>query len=488
MEGAIRWSYDLLRPPEQALLRRLSVFAGGWTLDAAEEIADVPEGSHIDVLEGMAALMDQSLVRQMPVPDVARRFTMLETLRQFGMARLVEDGEADAIQARHLDWCVRMAETAEHELTGSEQAAWLQRLETEHDNIRAALGTGVGRGSEARLRLAGAMWRFWWWHGHLSEGRAWLANILSSKGTEPSAWRGKALMAAGVLAREQGDYAHANTVLNESLCIRRELGDVRGTAQSLNILGLVAMNQGNLDEAIGLYEEALALYRDTGFPLGIANVLNNLASATRDKGEFGRAAALYEESIGLYRELGEKRGVAITLHNFGRVKRDMGDLDVAMECFEQSMAMEQMLGDRLNMAMTLHNMGRVANDRSDLSRAVELFTESLRIRIEFGDRLGCIKVVEDVAGLAAEREPETAVQLYGAAEALREALGAPVPPADRNHIEHGRALARAALQDPAYGKMLEAGRATDTERAVEKALAFLQRLAPSPPRDQANMP
>jgi tetratricopeptide (TPR) repeat protein len=471
MEGAIRWSYDFLRADEQRLFRQLAVFAGGWTLDAAEQVVD--DSAEIDVLEGMAALVNQSLVRQMDGPDAARRYTMLETLREFGLAQLGEHGEKPAVRLAHLDWCIALAETAEKELAGPGQVAWLKRLEAEHDNLRAALGSGDVESSEARLRLGGALWRFWWWHGHLTEGRAWLTQVLASAPKSDTHWRGKALSAAGILAREQGDYAQATILLEESLAIRQRIGDRRGTAQSLNILGLVANSQGVFDQALAYFEQSLALYREDGYELGMANALNNLAGAKRDLGDFSGAMTLYEECVEIYRRLGEKRGLSGSLHNLARVKRDLGGIGEALELYTRSLELEQELGDRLNMGMTLAHLGRISADRGDTAEAARLYGESLAIRVEFGDRLGCVKVVEDIAGLAMRDDPGTAVRLYGAAVANRHALGAPVPPADQPYAARIERALLECLGRDAFDAGVTAGRGFDIEQAVQEARTYL---------------
>jgi predicted ATPase/DNA-binding XRE family transcriptional regulator len=349
MEGTIRWSYDLLSPAEQALFRRLSVFSGGWTLEAAEAVASVPQPIALDMLEGMAGLIDRSLARQMPGGDRPPRFTMLEVLREFGRERLADTAELDAVRQAHLDWCVALAESGETGLAGPEQAAWLERLEAEHDNLRAALGSTAASSAEFRVRLAGALWRFWWWHGHFTEGRAWLDQVLATGAEVAAAWRSRALLAAGILAREQGDFDPAIALFDESLAIRRSLGDRRGTAQALNNLGLVAINQGLFDVATERFEEALALYRASADQLGIANVLNNIGIVAREEGDFTRARELYTETLGLLRALGERRGLASTLHNLGRVSRDQGDLARAETLYRESLDIEHRLaGEREN--------------------------------------------------------------------------------------------------------------------------------------------
>jgi predicted ATPase/transcriptional regulator with XRE-family HTH domain len=448
MEGTIRWNYDLLAPPEQALFRRLAVFAGGWTLEAAEEVVHTGDTAGWDIIDSMAMLVDHSLVRQMVGRDATRRFTMLETFREFGLQRLEETGERGPGEEAHLAWCTALAEAAETGLAGPEQVLWLTQLEAEHDNLRAALGTTSEGTEEARLRLAGTLWRFWWWHGHLAEGRAWLERLLDRGSGRVSAARGKALVAAGILAREQGDLVEATTRLEESLSIRRSAGDKRGTAQSLNILGLVAGDQGEFTRALELYEEGLHIYREVADQPGTANVLNNLGIVAREQGDFPRARQLYEEALGLYRKGCDKRGMSGTLHNLGRVAFDQGDFDRATALYQESMEIRRELGDRVGIAMTFHNMGNVAREQGNTGRAAELYKECLLIRRDVGDKLGCIRTVENTAALAGSLgDHRAAVRLYIAADALRAVIGAPIPPAD--HVRNIEILTRAHQQLPA---------------------------------------
>ncbi len=480
MESAIRWSYELLSPAEQCLFRRLSVFVGGWTLDAAETVIGSLEGGDTDTFSGIATLVDQSLVRQSDDPCGDRRSTMLETFREFGTRQLEHAGETIEVQQAFLQWCLTLAESSESRLAGPEQTSWLARLEMEHDNLRGALALSDDRFRESQLRLAGALWRFWWWHGHLFEGRTWLTQLLMTQPPVPSPWRAKALVSAGILAREQGDLTQAWDYLEESLTIRRTIGDAVGSAQCLNNLGLVASSQGDFTRALALLQEALALYREAGDGLGEGNVLNNLGIVAREQGAFDQAAALYTESMELLRAFGEQRGVANTLHNLGRIARDMGELERAVPLYEESIAIERALGDRLNMAMSLSHLGTVARDKGDYQRAIELYGESLQIRHDFGDKLGCIKSVEDVAALAILMgHPERGLYLYASTSTLRESLGAPIPPADQNRIARLRAQAQAALTDDGGARCLDDRMRASLEGVVRDAFAFLDKAANS---------
>jgi non-specific serine/threonine protein kinase len=274
------WSYDLLTEPEKRLLRRLSVFMGGWTMDAAEGVcafAGIEAGAVLDLL---MRLVDRSLVE---FAEATGRYRLLETVRQYGLERLRESGEGDALRRRHADFYRALAEEAESKLQGPEQAEWLDRLETEHGNFRTALN-GCREdpdSAETGLRLAGALWRFWEARGHLREGSACLAAALSpvdaARPTPPLA-RAKALGGAGTLAWQQGDYAAARVLLEESLALWREAGDERGIAAALHNLGLVAGASQDILTARALHEEGLAIARALGDRSGIAYALNNLGN------------------------------------------------------------------------------------------------------------------------------------------------------------------------------------------------------------------
>jgi len=291
---SIDWSYGLLTEDERKLLRRLAVFAPGCTLDAAEAVCPAAGPDEFaewggDVLEGLASLVDKSLLRS--EQGTEPRFTMLETIREYGLEQLASVGEAEALRRRHAAHYLAVAKRAEPALTGAEQGTWLARLEGEHDNLRAALQWSRDSGESALgLRLAGALWRFWYVRGHLSEGRAWLDGLLalttSDREPDVAAIRAKALTGAGVLANIQGDYDRATVLCEESLTLYRRLDDTRGPAVALNILGNLAMNQGAYARAVALSEESLALYRTLGDKRGMAVALNNLGVVLLHQGAY----------------------------------------------------------------------------------------------------------------------------------------------------------------------------------------------------------
>jgi len=440
LRAAIDWSYGLLTEDERKLLRRLAVFAAGCTLDAAEAVCPAAGPDEFaewggDVLEGLALLVDKSLLRS--EQGTEPRFTMLETIREYGLEQLASVGEAEALRRRHAAHYLAVAKRAEPALTGAEQGTWLARLEGEHDNLRAALQWSRDSGESALgLRLAGALWRFWYVRGHLSEGRAWLDGLLalttSDKDPDLAAVRAKALTGAGVLANIQGDYDRATVLCEESLTLYRRLDDTRGAAVALNILGNLAMNQGAYARAVALSEESLALYRTLGDKRGMAVALNNLGVVLLHQGAYERSAALCEESLTLNRELDDKRGISAALHNLGDVAREQGDYRQAVALYAESLALYRTMGDSEGIA-------------------------------------GCLEAVARVA--YAQGQMERATRFYAAAATLRDAIGASLTSTNRTTHDQALVNARMALGEPAFAAAWAAGAALSMDQADAEVAA-----------------
>ena len=285
MRDAIAWSHDLLTAEEQAVFRRLAVFAGGFTLAAAEAVAG--SKGELAALDGIVALVEQSLLRHMPGSGDEPRFTMLETIREYGLERLATSGDEEATQRAYGGFFLALAEEAEPQLIGPEQGEWLTRLETEHDNLRAVLVWAEAQDHETGLRLAAALWRFWYARGHLNEGRGWLERALALDGAGQSAARVRALHGAGVLADLQGDPAQAEALVTESLALARSLQDRRGEALALVALGLVAAFEGDTAREVALTEASLALWRDLDDAWGAAGALDNLGTRPMSRATSG---------------------------------------------------------------------------------------------------------------------------------------------------------------------------------------------------------
>jgi predicted ATPase len=399
LRATLDWSYGLLSEAESSLLRRLSVFAGGWTLDTAEQVCggengqsgeSIEEGQVLDLL---TSLVDKSLVRFEERESAEGRYRLLEMVRQYAAESLQASGEADQIKTRHRDWFLALAEAAEPLLQGAEQADWLQRLEREHDNLRVALVRSemqAQQGAQAGLRLAGALHRFWFVRGDFSEGRAYLARALEREGAAQAATlaRAKALNAAGDLAYRQGDYALARALNEEGLTIYRASEDRGGAAVSLNHLGSVAYIQGDYAAARTLYEESLAIRRELGDRGGIAVSLNHLGLVAHSQGDLVTARVYFDESLANSRERGDQRGIAVSLIYLGNVAEDQGDRGAARPLYEESLAISRELGNKTGIASSLNDLGSVVCSQGDYDAARTLHEESLAIRRELGDKAG----------------------------------------------------------------------------------------------------
>jgi predicted ATPase/class 3 adenylate cyclase len=474
LRALIDWSYDLLTAAEKALLCRTSVFSGGWTLEAIEQVCGGEGINDGEVLDGLTSLVDKSLVIAEERDGVAR-YQLLETVRQYARDRLREHNEEVRWQSRHLAYFRTLAEAAEPQLLGADQQAWLERLETEHDNLRSALASSASAGGDhaGGLRLAGAVFRFWWRHGHVSEARGWLSGLLASapRGTA-SAPRAKALNAAAALALVQGDYPSSRALGQQSLAICRELADHRGIAAVMNTLGQVALVERDFEAARAMHEESLAIRRELGDRWGISASLANLGAVAQGQGDFGSARMLTEESLTIGRELGDRWGIALSLHNLGWLALHQGDPAAARALHGESLVIWRELGDRWGISSSLAQLGDVAHSQGDYPAARVMHAESLRIRREMGDRLGTASSLEGLAAASALERPRRAARIWGAAERLREEIGNPLPPADRVAHEHQVAAGRAIFgDDAAFDRAWQDGRASTLEETIEYALA-----------------
>jgi tetratricopeptide (TPR) repeat protein len=487
LQATIDWSYDLLSEPEQALFRRLAVFASGWTLEAADAVCAGASGAGNDVLELLAHLVDKSLVVVDMPPSGAVRYRLLEPIRQYAHAKLMESAEAPAMHQQHAQFFLALAEQAEPQLSGAEQVAWLNRLEQEHDNLRAVLRWCIERGeAEPGLRLGWALWRFWRTRGHLTEGRAWLAGLLAlpthpipaKAGERQAGWeaRANALLAAGDLAQEQDEYATAQALFAEALALGKELVDERGMARALGGLGLLALAQGDDARAATLYEESLTLSRKRGDQHLIAGTLNGLGVVALNQGDDARATALLEESLALYRDLGDTRGIADALQSLGWVALNQRATAHAAALLEESLALYQQQGNSQYIAWALHSLGSVALQQGTNERAAALCVESLALGRKAGDRYIIAWCLEDIAGVAiAQGNPGAAARLLGATEGLRASIGARLLAFDRARSERTVAAARAALETVVFAAAWAAGRALPLEQAIAEALAVADR-------------
>lgn len=472
LRGAIDWSHSLLTDDEQKLFRRMAVFVGGCALDAVESVCNA-EGA-LQVLDVLDSLAGKSLLKQADL-DGEPRFSMLETIREYAAVRLTASSESKCLRQRHRDYFLALAEDAEPRLLGAEQAQWLQRLEADHENLRAALHWDhANHYIGGVLQLCGALQRFWWTRGHLTEGRDWCDRALAEAGNEEQTKAyAKVLNAAGALAYYQGDYPTARIRYEQSLAKMRQLGDRFGVAAALNNLGNVHYEEGDYAAARACREEALALHRELGDRNGIAIALNNLANVTAEQGDYAAAQSLLEECLTIDRVLGDQGGIAISLNNLGDYASEQGHLAKARTLYEESLSIKRMLGDRGAIAITLNGLGNAVLEQGDPSHAFALFDESLAIRRTLGDRRGIAYSLEGLAAVAAaRRRPLDAIHLWGAADHLRKLIGAPLPPNERPRYQRRVCGARAELgDDDAFERAWAEGFDSALEQAIEFATA-----------------
>ncbi len=478
MRDAIAWSYDLLPPAEQAIFRRLAVFAGGCTAEAASAVcADSvaprdSDAADAGVLRGLAGLADTSLLRTDEEPDGEVRFIMLETIREHAAERLEASGAGADARGRHAAHYLTLAEEAASMINGPAQDIWAGRVQRDHANLRAALDWFAYSGEIGRgLRLAGALWWFWWQYGLAAEGRDRLEGLLRrDEGpgeATPAAVRAKALYGAALLANEQGDQTRGEALAEESLAAYRMAGDGPGEATALNLLAIIANYRADYGRATELYERSLTLWRAAGDKRRVATALNNLGIIANDQGDYERAATLLEESVALKRAAGDKRGVALSLVNLGNAAHWAGDDRRAARFAEEGLALFEELGDTLGRAAGLLNLGLASHGQGDEERAAEMLRRSLTMLWQAGDRRRVAECLEGLAAVTwARGVPERAVRLSGAASALRAAIGMPLAPAERPGHERTIVGARAALGDGPFDAAWQTGAAEPLDRII----------------------
>ncbi|HMA34266.1 MAG TPA: tetratricopeptide repeat protein [Chloroflexia bacterium] len=523
LRGAIGWSYDLLEPGEQRLFARLAVFVGGATGPAISAVCQAGGDLSTSLAGGLASLCEKSLLRHEPGAAGAGRYAMLGTIREYAAEQLAERGEDERLRRQHAAYYLALAEEAAPHLRGPAQISWLQRLEREHGNLRAALAwyLGAAEGGHAALRLAGALWWFWHLHGYWSEARQWLETALT-RDPAPTRARALALLAAGDLAFVLGDTGAARQRLDESVVLWRAVDDPRWLGRTLAPLSRVVQQQdgipaawpliaesvahgrasgdlwglglalyteaqlrGDHDEftvAAQLFEESLACLQQTGDKWGIGLVLSILGYTClhslrnvrpgpgRPQTDFARALDLNEQSLACYRELGDKEGQSTALRHLGHLAEMQGDLDRAATLYEESLALLREVGHNYAIRMSLHNLGSLALQRQDYGRAESCFTERLTLARPEADRQGFGLSLAGLAGVAGGRgQAERAARLLGAAAAYLDLSDGLWWPPHRAVYEQTLAQARAQLDPATWTAAWQAGHALTPEQAIADA-------------------
>jgi len=502
LRRAIDWSYTLLDEPERTLFRRLGIFMGDWTREAAEAVCGNQDSRIEDerwkmeerpsildprssILDGLAALLDKSLLRREEGSDGQSRFSMLETIREYARERLVEAGELERMQERHLAYYLALAEVAESRLSASNQRVWLGRLEQDHDNLRIALAWAVDQAPELALRLSGALTGFWLMRGHHSEGRAWLERALAPAGSpmrgkaeigdtpdSPSAAggaaRAQALHGAGMLAHVQQDGVQAQALFAESLALARAQGDSHRIALLLNDLGELAFLDGDIERAASLYAEGLALARAADDRSAVAWLLLGRGDVEKAQGDLRSAAADYEEGLAIGRALDDQRQLAWALHRLGHLALEQGKRQRAAELFAEGLALAREVGDQESTAWLLYATGLLLIEQHDLMDSAARFAESARLLHVLGAGQG---VALNLAGLAAvmieHQHPAQAARLLSVADAQHWVASAA---AERAEYDRTIAVVHAQLDEATFAAAWAEGQAITLEQALAYAL------------------
>ena len=437
MRDAIGWSYDLLDEHERALFRRLSIFAGAFTMEAVAVVAGGREDNAadpgFDALEGVASLVDKSLLRQVEAANGEPTYVLLETVREFGREQLAASGEADACARRHAVWYLGLAERAAPELLGPEQRRWVERLDRDLPNLRAALAWLIEHDqAEQALRLAGALSSFWFLRGHLREGTAWLDQALARAPAAAPDTRSWALFSVGMLTWAAGDFAGAEAIGDRALAHAREHELAFGEARALYLLFLVSLAQGRVDQAVALGEQALPRMREAGNPGWLAYVLGDVGVELMLAGDRERGAAMVEEGLALHRALGNKQGVGNKLSDLAILKHDAGDEAAATRDYAESLRLLWEGGDTWYLATPVAGLAAIAMS----------------------------------AGNAAQ-----AARLIGAVAALRARSGGALWPNEQARFERTVAAARAALGDTTYARDVTTGQSLPLAEVIAEAAA-----------------
>jgi len=472
LRATIAWSYHLLRTEEQRVFRCMGVFVGGCTEDAAAAVCAARNAPPTDIPAVLRSLAAKSLLRYEDGNGAAPRVHMLETIRAYARERLQQSGEAAPLQQRHAQYYFQLASMAEGPITKGEQGGWFERLERDHDNLRAVLHWAQQTGEEALgLHLGAVLVRFWQARGYIGEGRRWLETLLAHNAELPAAVRAQALNDIGTLATQQSEYATAVSMLQHSLALWRTLGNTRQIAFTINNLGNIAMYQGAYSHAQALFEESLALRRELGDTVGIASALNNLGNVALEQGDYTSAAQFHAESLALRRQTGDTWSIAVSLNNLGLLALNQGNYERTRTTLAESLALFKELGDKNSAAFTLGNLGFATLYQGTYQQAAMLFAESLALFWDVEGKEGMAYALEGLAGVAAAQGyGERAAQLWGAAAGIRDAIGAPLPLIDQASYARFVAMAHAQLDGIAWNTAWQYGQSLSLEYVVAYAL------------------
>lgn len=513
LEATIAWSYELLDEWEQILFAKLSVFVGGFTLEAADAVVAATDENE-EIFDELASLVDKSMLKQHEQTSGELRFWMLETIREYGKRCLRTSRDAEKIQRQHAEFFLGLAEQAEPNLLEEDQLVWLDHLEQEHGNLRTALEWFISHEQEEKsLRMVGALGLFWAIRGYLTEGQMWLTKVLAGSISDSKTARAKALRMAAVILPVQGDYTQAKMLHEESLALSKELGDKLGMALTLNYFGNISRQQGDYERAKAMSEEALSLCTELEYESGIAWSLNYLASVAFNQGELDRAAMLLEDSLTLFRELEDSRGISATLEELGSVAKYQGAYDQATLLYQESLILSEKIGNKLRIAIALAHLGEIAlfqgscgesealckqalksfqdlggkrgigrvlillgniaSSSGEYGQAIRLHKESLAIVVAIEDKKYISKNLLGLGkAMGMQGQMEEAVKLLAAGSSILDNIGTVLTPFDRAEFERSLGFLQARLDQQAFASAWSKGCAMTLENAVEFVAAL----------------
>ncbi len=468
LRAAMDWSHDLLTDQEKAILRRLAVFAGSFTLEAAEAVCRGADIESHEVLDLLSRLVDKSLVI-LDVESGGGRYRLLETVREYAREKLVESEEAGEAQSRHRDWYVALVERAKPDFfRGSDPTEWIALFDRERANLGAALDWSASDPSsgDALVRMAAGLWRYWEIRGALAEASTWLARAVEADAGDASEVRATALTGAAVIAGLRGDPQGAMRYLERCVDTQRAIGNPLAIASALSNLASLCVQQGDSERAVALYEEGLALARSVSDWRGVAFQLMNLASVAEGRGDHEGAFRSFEEAAEIFRAEGDIWGEAHALGQQGATVHASGDPAAAEEILTRALTLYRSIGDGRGVARMLMLLADAEASRGETTQAIALHREGLEMRRTLGDKPGSVRALERLAITVAATDPRLAARLLGAAEALRLEIGATRQVGAR--AEHDRLVAdlTESLGAAAFGVAWEGGLSTGLDEAI----------------------
>ncbi len=477
LAAVIDWSYDLLDDDECTLFRRLGVFIGGWTLEAAESVCCGERIAKRNVFDLLTSLSEKSLV-QIDRSNKDHRYRMLETVRQYALQKTISTGEIESTKSRFVDYYLNLIEEGEIRAHQEAESTIPKQLAVDLENFRAALSWSIqdpDAYGDTGLRMAGSLWTVWWKIGYLNEGRRWLEKAIRVFRTE-SASRAKVLTNAGCICWQQGDYEIAAKYLCEAIDLYQEnaVEDREGLANATHMYGHVVFDLQEYAQARDYFEQSLFIFRETDDKANIVTLKSDLGNIDYHEGDYYAAKEKYGKCLEISREMEDQSLIAVNLLRLGNIYRLEGDYDMAGDLYNESLGITREMEWNLELASNLHRLGYVAQSRGDYLEAAELFFESLEMQQEMGNKQGIAECLAGLAGLAvASGNVKKGIRLYAATEAYLEKFGVPLGPADRGEWERDISAARSQLDQKEFHRQWTVGMDYSFDRMISDAKDFV---------------